>query len=353
MATPRIGWEFDTRVSRTTDGGAHWTDITPSGLAKSFSGDYLDGDHAWIIQDLGNHVVAARTADGGKTWERGEAVPGSTTDGYGIGFAEVEFVDQWHGWLLLLHGPNEARLFRSGDGGLHWQLVSVNSAAATSGTSQFGCDQSCLMAFASPTTGWITSIAPQARPSLLATHDGGVTWRLQLLPLERTMGCPCYVDRPVFSDPAHGILMLWGTPNSLVGHLLVTSDGGRSWIPRPLPGEAQILNVGFYNGTHGWAIAGPITLFNQLQQPSDLAPRAIVALPLFRTADGGATWVRVATGLLLQSKEGSITDLQFLDARDGFAIRSLVGAPGQGFQGWQSLKTTDGGRTWSVVFTQH
>ncbi len=61
------------------------------------------------------------------------------------------------------------------------------------------------------------------------------------------------------------------------------------------------------------------------------------------------TWVRVPTDLRLQSKDGSITDLYFLDQRLGFAIRSLRGGD-QGFQGSQLLKTTDGGRTWSIVF---
>jgi photosystem II stability/assembly factor-like uncharacterized protein len=72
-------------------------------------------------------------------------------------------------------------------------------------------------------------------------------------------------------------------------------------------------------------------------------------LPLYRTDDGGKTWVRVQTDLKLKSKDGLLTGLIFLDQRRGFATWGF--SSGQGITGFQLLKTTDGGRTWSVVFT--
>ncbi len=270
MVTPTIGWQSPgASLTRTTDGGAHWMDVTPPGLGNIGVADYLDATHAWIAEEVGNRVITFRTADGGRTWQQGAPITPITHDSAGP--HQLEFVDPSHGWLLLspVIGTVPFTLYRTNDGGLHWQLEAVSSTATNRRLSQFGCDRFCLMAFASPSTGWVTSVAPQPRPSLLVTHDGGATWKLQTLPLTTVnMGCPCYVDPPIFSDQDHGTLMLWSEGNLLVGHLLVTSDRGSSWTTRSLPGEAQLLSVGFYDASHRWVIAGLRSFFAQLRQPT-------------------------------------------------------------------------------------
>jgi len=369
MLTPTVGWQL-CPISRTTDGGAHWADVTPRGLDPCSQVDYLDVTHAWILQDLGDRLVTFRTADGGTTWQQSTLSTANSTvdpkaegaavgvvDPYGIAGIQADFVDPLHGWLMVtrsgydaqLKSIADAKLYRTADGGLHWQLEAVNSSAASHKPSEFGCDRFCLMAFASVSTGWITTMAPQPRPSLLVTHDGGVTWKLQTLPPPTAnMGCPCYVDRPIFSDQDHGILMLWSAaPPFWQGHLLVTSDGGSTWTTRSLPGEAVWGTVGFYDANHGWVIAGPAVLLASYH--GQTSSSQALPLPLYRTDDGGKTWVRVETDLKLQSKDGTLTELEFLDQTHGFATWSL--SSGQGFTGYQLLKTTDGGRTWSVVFT--
>ena len=352
MVTPTIGWNLGAGFTRTTDGGAHWTDVAPPGLNSSSQFDYLDATHAWITQELGNRLITLRTADGGRTWQQGEPItPIASTgpDSYGIGGSrQLNFVDPLHGWLLVSPTGTSFSLYRTNDGGLHWQLEAVNPSAGNHKTSQFGCDRFCSIAFASPSTGWITTIAPQARPRLLVTRDGGVAWKLQtLLPTTADTGCPCYVDTPIFSDQSHGILMLWSTSNIMIGHLLVTSDGGSSWTIRSLPDEAVWQTVGFYDANHGWVIAGSASVFGALVNQT--ASSQELPLPLYRTDDGGKTWVRVQTDLRLQSKDGSLTGLIFLDQMSGFAKWSF--SSGQGFTGFQLLKTIDSGRTWSVVFT--
>jgi photosystem II stability/assembly factor-like uncharacterized protein len=353
MVTPTIGWNLGAGFTRTTDGGAHWTDVAPPGLNNSAQIDYLDATHAWITEELGNRLITFRTDDGGRTWQQGVPITPIASDApnsYGIGGSrQLDFVDPMHGWLLASPtGTSSFSLYRTNDGGLDWQVEAVNSVAANHKASQFGCDRFCSMAFASPSTGWITTIALQARPSLLVTHDGGVTWKLQtLLPTTTDMGCPCYVDTPIFSDQDHGILMLWRTPNVMVGHLLVTSDGGSTWTTRSLPDEAVWQTVGFYDANHGWVIAGPATVFGALVNQTSSSQE--LPAPLYRTDDGGKTWVRVQTNLTLQSTEGSLTRLIFVDQGHGFATWSF--SSGRGFTGFQFLKTSDGGRTWSVVFT--
>jgi photosystem II stability/assembly factor-like uncharacterized protein len=65
-----------------------------------------------------------------------------------------------------------------------------------------------------------------------------------------------------------------------------------------------------------------------------------LALPLYRTDDGGVTWVQVHTDLLLQSPQyGQLHGVHFVDLNNGFAY----------YDGALLQKTTDGGHTWSVA----
>ena len=123
--------------------------------------------------------------------------------------------------------------------------------------------------------------------------------------------------------------------------LLVTSDGGSTWVVRSMPGEAPFQVAGdFVDANHGWVIAGTAADF-------DAVPR--VPLPLYRTDDGGLTWVPVPANVVWRSPEervGIIDILDFVDQNNGFALRQRKDVP-NGYTQW--LKTTDGGRTWTVV----
>ena len=77
MVTPSIGWSGGTLFSRTTDGRAHWTIVTPSDLRNpnnTLITEYLDATHAWIAQDLADRTNVLRTTDGGGTWHQGAPI---------------------------------------------------------------------------------------------------------------------------------------------------------------------------------------------------------------------------------------------------------------------------------------
>ena len=127
------------------------------------------------------------------------------------------------------------------------------------------------------------------------------------------------------------------SPSSAMFELLVTSDGGSTWVVRSLPGDP--FTDDFADANHGWEIAGSAADF-------DAVPG--VALHLYRTDDGGLTWVSVPTNVVWRSREarvGPIDILDFVDQNNGFAIRERYMASGHS----QLLRTTDGGRTWTVV----
>jgi len=342
MVSPTTGWAFTgDRLVRTTDGGVQWVDVSPPSLPDRVPVDtsayFLDARHAWITETTGGSgfsLVSFRTSDGGRTWQQGARVGAPGAGGDGVS-PQLYFIDALHGWLLLrgesTAGQPSPTLYSSSDGGLRWTLTSSNPG------SPLGCT-AWQMAFASASTGWLTTTCPstQVEPSLLMTQDGGITWHVQPLPLTTSkVICPCSLDPPVFFNHARGILVVHGSP----GALLVTSDGGSSWTARSLPGDDQ-MEVDFADADHGWAIAGPSAQL--VKNPFSLTEPA-VALPLYHTADGGVTWVPVRTDLLLQSQDGRIDSLSFVDQKNGFASRVTSLGPSQ------LLKTTDGGITWTVV----
>jgi len=342
MVTPSIGWSGGTLFSRTTDGRAHWTIVTPSDLRNpndTLRTDYLDATHAWIVQDLADRTNVLRTADGGRTWHQGAPIMHS-----GASTIQIDFVDPAHGWLLTEGSAYQAfTLYRTTDGGAHWQLTSVSTTKADAKPGTFGCPQWCLVSFASPTAGSITSlnaVITDSGMSLLSTHDGGVTWTRVSVPLSASQAqCPCFVDRPVFLDAAHGFLVVWSAAGPIgvpiIGHLFVSADAGNTWSARALPGDAE-SDIGFSDPLHGWAIAASVVDISSL----DFAAGPELPLPLYRTDDGGMTWVRVSNALKLRSGNGEIRHISFLDQDVGFVFSVQTGKP-------QLLKTVDGGRTWT------
>ena len=357
MVSPTIGWASGPghAVLRTTDGGAHWTEMHPipsPGFETSFY--FLDATHAWITDTPGSEASGwccggpgnllapstayqlrtFRTADGGRTWQQGTPVSAQTLPGFygGLGPA-LFFLDPVHGWLLL-RATNA--IYSSSDGGMHWQLTSSDPAGTAPDCSM---DQ---MSFASPGTGWLTTSC--GTENLWVTHDGGVTWRIQTLPFKTpdVVG----LDVPVFFDAMHGELLVdLGPASNPTRLLLVTSDGGSTWSTRSVPGDSQ-LSVDFVDASHGWVVAG---------HESDLSNGPVWdSLALYYTDDGGRTWAAMQTNLVIQADKGLVTSLFFVDQKNGFALRApscfgqLGGLCTQGPS--EFLKTTDGGHTWSVVW---
>ncbi len=100
------------------------------------------------------------------------------------------------------------------------------------------------------------------------------------------------------------------------GHVLLSSDDGRTWTQSPTPTRALLTGVSFPDARHGWAVGhdGVILV----------------------TMDAGRTWARQDDG---KDLETIWLDVLFVDAQRGY----VVGAYGK-FQ-----LTSDGGKTWTVA----
>jgi photosystem II stability/assembly factor-like uncharacterized protein len=349
MVSPTTGWAEValTEIWRTTDSGATWTEVDPQSLPDRQPGFldglnepafFLDAGHAWVVETgmndaapSGLHVSVFGTADGGRHWQQGQSIPLESPAGIS---PVLDFTDPWHGWLLMSEAnvddiEGSPILYATSDGGLSWRLVSTRSAPL------HGWCGPVLMTFVTADLGWLVPRCGPSNAFLLVTRDGGLTWHAQR-PQQRTTPGGEF-DAPIFFSPTAGIVMFFA-PQQI---LMVTSDGGLTWSPRWLP-ESNPMSVSFVDAKHGWTVGAPVKV--QPDQPDSVNPRTNA--PFYHTDDGGLSWAVVPTDLRQRTQGYLLGGIDFVDQKNGFASGSnMVGTRLL----W--LKTSDGGRTWSVVRT--
>jgi photosystem II stability/assembly factor-like uncharacterized protein len=313
----------ESQIWHTTDGGAHWQKVTPSTLAEP-SGElteyYLNASVGWVVAQMDKTVVF-RTTDSGQTWQSA-----SLNADYSI--RQITFATPRLGWLLSTEGAtgNEvADLFRTTDGGASWsKIADTGSPPNKTGTIPFDGKEKTI-SFLNASTGWLTEFSN--RPDFLAlyvTHDGGVNWQHQELPVPPgadISGGQNTVRAPTFFNAQDGILpVLVPAPAGNVVDVYVTHNGGASWQPTALLKVNYITDT-FSDASHGWVTDGTT---------------------LFSTSDGGQHWTQLPASSVLQQ----VQRLDFVSSQIGWAISQPSSA------GLALLKTTDGGKTWTVVTPQ-
>jgi photosystem II stability/assembly factor-like uncharacterized protein len=356
MSSATTGWAMG--GLRTTDGGAHWRDVSPPKLREDsptqfattfyppgYADFYLDANHAWEARSYStatlcyDHIATFRTADGGRTWQQSDPIALNLKPGWGAS-AQLVFVDPRNGWLWVRRAAGEqdgmffvpknteGALYGTDDGGLHWHLISnlvpseLGIPASNTCPSPLGGEVS----FASPTNGWMTS-CQTSPPSLLITRDGGATWKIQKLPMPASVGaCPCRVNTLRFVDASDGVAQVFGDSGASV--LLATSDGGSTWRALPPPGTGYLLLVDFADTNNLWALV----------TPPGWTKLSTAGYELYRSTDGGENWTLVRPDVPLSWPPGY---LQFVDAEHGFAS-NINGAS-------ELLVTVDGGLSWKVI----
>lgn len=164
--------------------------------------------------------------------------------------------------------------------------------------------------FVSAGQGWVAGAG-----RILATTDGGLRWH-------RQYRGHAQLDQVDFVDARHG----WAVGTA---SLLVTDDGGAHWsaLAEPCP---PIRSVHFINPQTGWAVAGG----SEVRTDGGL-PAPVSGGELLATGDGGTSW-RPVVGAPARAQTACFTN-----GADGW-----LGTPGRL---WRS---TDGGRRWSLSFTE-
>lgn len=321
FSSPDAGWVLSTgKLLTTRDGGAHWRDVTPGPHEPPIqlsTAHFLDPGHGWTgaVGGFGTQAVRIfRTTDGGTTWGSSEVTVGQPLD---ISF---DFVDPQHGWLVVATGTTSGfarfgQLFQTTDGGATWNAL----PPAPSGHA---------VRFISLSSGW--SVGANF-DQLYVTRDGGRVWELQKVPvLAAYADTSPALDLPAFVDSTLAVLPIRFADGSV--QLDFSVDGGSTWT----------------------ADAGRAPLFVR-QPPYD--PYGATVAPTF--VGNGVIAVVLGTELKLQSGGswisakprgfGSINEIEFVNPRFGWAVRSTECHNCEFVSQQDLLRTVDGGRRWTAV----
>ena len=258
-------------VGTTSDGGRTWK------LAALDRPGLLDvtaaGGRAWVVMGCAPDGPSAcvpsllRSDDGGATWH---ALPGTA-------YVAPTFRDREHGWAIdqsSLSTTGRATIVATDDGGLQWRPVAAPCPPGPEAPSRVGL-------FADG-KGWVVCAGDGAAGSqgkaILATADGGTTWR--------TLSFVGFQGGGIGGLPLGGIIETAGIVPAATGLLgtshgsFRTADGGQSWqeIGFGDPESHVIDAISLVDGRSGFI----------LLREFDVAREILLA-----TADSGLTWRRV------------------------------------------------------------
>lgn len=235
-------------------------------------GDKLDFRAVWswsaqhaFAMSSGNGDTSRlyETADGCQTWKL--VMQNPDANGFWDGLA---FSDRSHGWLLGDPVDGRFTVFRSSDGGEHWDRDDSPDLAASVGESIFAASNSSLMT--NGNTVWFgTGGAAVARVFRL-NHN---KWSAAPAPI-RAGADSAGIFSVAFRDPHHGVAVGgdYKDPDGRHDTAAYTSDGGETWLPALTLPAGYRSAVAWSSRAKVWIAAGP----NGVDKSSD----------------GGKTWTR-------------------------------------------------------------
>ena len=332
LLTAQTGWvQVGQRLDWTTDGGAHWTDITPLTPAKESISSvfFLDISTGWVLllsADKEDRAVfdLASTTNSGADWSVTRLrLPPNLDPTQLSGEAWMDFVDPVHGWMDL--AINSSANFRLGallattDGGRTWSRTPREPTPSGPGIAG-------RVHFIDTKTGWLAG--GPGDEYLFATRDGSRSWQELSLRPPASVGAsagPNY-DTPVFDDSMNGFLPVTysATEHSAPALVLfISHDRGLTWAASAV----QPLEHGYGGLPAPSALAGSGLFVGDLG-------RGTLTIAHLRSAGKAES-----ASASVAEHESGIADLSFVSERQGW-LR---------FNSGRLLSTTDGGATWADI----
>jgi photosystem II stability/assembly factor-like uncharacterized protein len=255
----------------STGASAQSWQSTPSGTTAELRGLSVVSDKvAWASGAKG---TVLRTADGAH-WQAMQ-VP----DADKIDFRDIHAFDAQSA-IVMGAGPGAAsRIYRTGDGGATWRLVTTNQVAEGFWDAMAFWDRDNGILFGDPVKGSF---------QVYVTNDGGANWRevaakgLEAMPNEGAFAASGTCLTVAGSNDAW--IATGGSATSRVFH---SADRGKTWRAQstPIPAGAAargVFSVAFLNAKEGFAAGG------------DYKETQMAGINGAATVDGGATWTPVA-----------------------------------------------------------
>jgi photosystem II stability/assembly factor-like uncharacterized protein len=362
----QYNYNVERKILHTTQGFLGWQDVSPPSfnekaeISKVF---FLNVNTAVLIfyqsflpDQAATELTGVRTIDGGQTWQIGNTMRFDCCLRRPV---EVEMLDANQGWMMAVDdaamGTASLAFFRTTDGGLNWDKVydSIDvfktdpSNVLYAVRNPFGNNGFALLDF---------NDAFFATGRLYRSEDGGKSWQQVSVPIP-----PATSDLETQAgmgkrEPAITIPQFWTEHDGvMVGRyytqleippskptvlpvsefLYFTHDGGLTWTYSRSP--ASTGSPYFLDANNGWYLG-----------KSD--PDPTTSTQLYKTTDGGRTWVKVLPDCPLPL--GSM--IHFVDSQIGYSVKASFSYDNL-FDARASEKppyfffTQDGGLTWEKV----
>jgi photosystem II stability/assembly factor-like uncharacterized protein len=344
----------------TTDFGATWVgprQIPPAGNAQDHLWDmgtieFADSEHGWMtrVQNGADTsiVEAFRTVDGALSWQPVSiATYARDASGHQFVGAQQHFTDLNRGWLLVARMSDQDKAacqrWTTTDGGRTW--AGPVDAACTGLTSS---------AWVTPSVGYVPNDT-SAEGALYTTVDGGVQWRRSTL--GGAWANPEIELLTSDGDTMTAVIHEWtstGTP-VIADTVMVSRDGGSTWssdheLGAPDQRRDVLSWLGAFNELSApqpgrWVATANVEV-NRPPCPSGTCYQGST-YQLVESTDEGRTW-RQLDGQALYDPSG----LAWWDGQHGLVLAERGTPEGAAVNSDRSRAlhvTSDGGKTWSLA----
>jgi photosystem II stability/assembly factor-like uncharacterized protein len=227
-SSDRVVWASGSAntILRSEDGGNTWKKL------QSPTTDRLDFRDIDAVSDTTAYVLSIgkgplsriyKTSDGGATWELRFA--NADPEAF---FDAMTFWDDAHGIAVSDTVNGAFVIIRTDDGGQHWTRVPADKLPpALPGEGAFAASGTNVAVFGASDVWFGTGAGPRAR--VLRSADRGLTWQIAETPLASGQSSGIY--SVAFRDAQHGVIVGgdYAKESEAVDNVAVTSDGGQTW----------------------------------------------------------------------------------------------------------------------------
>ncbi|HMQ69476.1 MAG TPA: YCF48-related protein [Ignavibacteria bacterium] len=312
-------FQLESKIWKTTNGGANWITQTTGGANYLNTLFFLDENNGYSAGGaLGSEII--KTTDGGSNWQLVEYYENPA-------LSDIYFFDQTKG----VAAGEDGCVLVSTNSGLNWTRtgsptsMDVSSVIFTDEQTGFGIGAGSI--YIKTENGGInwteqnfgfSSTKPfmdaQATPdgkihavgkygTILLSGNGGLSWQTQYTVTEKTLSEILFVN----NNTGYAVCGYSG------GDILKTTDAGETWISQIEGYHTPMYGISFTDSETGY-IAGSIDIQ--------------------KTTNGGTNWINVYSS----TTNEIFTDIVFTDPNTGY----VAGSYGK------LLKTTNAGQTWST-----